>query len=195
MNNNFFFELATTSRAASTILPCSTAHARGRQIRPLPLSTWAPTRPRTTDGPPPARAPLFVLFVLRVPFTLATGAPTRRRMSLENRPWTAPTPVAQTASQRNDDLASAGSRRTDRSSAEDHAGGKHSLQDRSLGAPSVGSNMTGHGVEAEGRPPYMHVSTQFSRLLRTGRLAWPRSAQTRTDLPRIAGHVRGRHRR
>lgn len=133
--------------------PCPTAHARARQIRPLPLFTWASTPPRTTDGPPPA--PSFISFF---PFTLATRAPTQRRMSLENRPWTAVTPAAQTTNDRNNGLAGAGSRRTDRVSAGDHAGATHSLQDTSLGAASASNNMTGHDVEGEGRPPYTHVS-------------------------------------
>ena len=83
-------------------------------------------------------------------------------MSLANRLWTAVTPAAQKTSDQNDDLTSAGSRRTDRVSVEDHAGGTPSLQDISLGAASVSSNMTGQDVEAEGRPPYTHVSARLS---------------------------------
>lgn len=87
-------------------------------------------------------------------------------MSLANRLWTAVTPAAPTTSERNDDLAGVGSRRTDRVSENDHAVVSHSLQDVSLGAASVSSNMTGPNVEAEGRPPYAHV--RIRRLRGTG---------------------------
>lgn len=97
-------------------------------------------------------------------------------MSLANRHSTvATTPASQTTRERDHDLAGAGSKPVDfRTSATEHAGATtSSLQDSSLGAHTVGSNMTGHHAEEEGRPPYSHVRTMIPALGTPGTASRP----------------------
>lgn len=96
-------------------------------------------------------------------------------MSLANRHSTvATTPATQTTRERDQDLAGAGSKPADsRVPANEHAGATSSLQDSSLGAHPVGSNMTGHHAEEEGRPPYSHVRTMTPALGSPGTASRP----------------------